>query len=59
MQDSGNVLARILHEVLGFVHVLHFIVQHSDEDLLHFFDSFRYLLDALQETLLHSMYHHP
>jgi hypothetical protein len=54
LQDSRNVLTRLLPEVPGPFHVLHLSVQHPHETLLYLLNSFDYLLHALQETLLHS-----
>lgn len=54
MQDSRDVFARVLHQILGPLHVLHLPVQHSNEDLLYLVNCIHHLFDALQETLLHS-----
>lgn len=53
MQNSGVVLDRFLCSLSGPFHVLHLLVQHLHEDLLHLLDCIHNLFDALQETLLH------
>jgi hypothetical protein len=52
IEDIGIVFTRILHEVFGPLHVLHIAIQHSHEDILHFLDRIRYLLNEIQEALL-------
>ena len=53
MQDLGVVLDSFLRSLFGPVYVLHLLVQHVHEDLLHFLDRLHHLPDALQEALLH------
>ena len=54
MQDLRNVLARVLSPLPRFVYVLHFSVQHNDENLLYRIHCIHHLLDAIQEALLYS-----
>jgi len=54
MQDSGDVLDCLLHQVHGPLHVLHLAVQHFNENLLHFFDCLHHLPHEIQETVFFS-----
>jgi hypothetical protein len=52
IEDLGIIFTRILHEILGSLHVLHFTIQYTHEDLLHCINCIRYLLNEIQEALL-------
>ena len=56
MQDSGSLPASFLRPLLGPLHVLHLVVQHVHEDLLHFLNGLHHLSDALQKALLHGKF---
>ena len=56
MQDPGNLPACVLLEIYGPVHVLHFIVQHFDEDILYLLYCIHHFPDEIQETFLYRKY---
>ncbi len=54
MQNSRTILVGLLCPLPGPLHVLHFLVQHFHEDLLHRLNSLYHLFNEIQEALLHS-----
>ena len=56
LQDSRNLLNRILHEIHRPLHVFHFHLQHMHEDIFHLNHGIHYLPYEKAEALLHNVW---